>query len=247
MKTFGKRRVCDTIQIDGNYQYKAITEGNATQRFWHVNKQTCINLLLPPHSTDNILDVGCGSGVISAFLANSGATVLGIDGNKKAVDFAYKQFQAPNLKFQNRLVDENFEINKPIDKIYCLELIEHIYLHQAKKMLQQFYNLLAKDGCVFISTPNYRSPWPAIEWLMDTLKVAPQLENEQHVEFYNQRKLRRLCEDVGFTVNSLATTCFSAPWLAPLNWKLAQKINVLETKCRFIPGCIIICILQKSY
>jgi 2-polyprenyl-3-methyl-5-hydroxy-6-metoxy-1,4-benzoquinol methylase len=246
MKTFSNRKTRDTIQIPGNYQYQALTEGNSVQRFWHLNKQICIDRFLPPNPSENILDVGCGSGVVSAFLAKNGANVVGIDGNSDAVTFARQQFHAPNLSFECRLVDEDFEVEKPLDKIYCLELIEHIYQHQARKMLQQFYNLLSNDGCVFISTPNYRSPWPAIEWIMDTLKVAPQLENEQHVEFYNQKKLGRLCEDVGFTIKGLVTTCFAAPWIAPLNWELAQKINVLETNCRLIPGCIIICILQKK-
>lgn len=59
------RRTGDTIAIDGGYQYRALTEGYRVQRFWHYSKTLAIQEFLPPQSTDRIIDVGCGSGVIT--------------------------------------------------------------------------------------------------------------------------------------------------------------------------------------
>jgi 2-polyprenyl-3-methyl-5-hydroxy-6-metoxy-1,4-benzoquinol methylase len=241
-----KRRTHDTVRIGGDYQYRALTEGNAVQRFWHLTKQISIERFLPPGRSDRVLDVGCGSGVISAFLAGRAAEVLGLDGNDAAVAFARRQFQAPNLRFEQALVDESFETEAPIDKIYCLELIEHIYQEQTRKMLKSFLSMLVEGGRVFVTTPNYSSLWPVIEWLMDRFGLAPPMEGHQHVERYSPEKLRGLCEAAGFTVEAIATTGFAAPWLAPLSWNLALRTNTLETGWRFIPGCVIICVLRKG-
>ena len=241
-----RRKTRDAVRISGDYQYRALTEGNAVQRFWHFGKQLSIERFLPPNRSDRVLDVGCGSGVISAFLAERAADVIGIDGNEAAIAFARTQFQAPNLRFERKLVDEEFDVHKTVDKIYCLELIEHVYPAQTRKMLGFFHSILAEDGSVFITTPNYSSPWPVIEWFMDRLKLAPRMEGHQHVARYNMRKLKNICEKAGFTVEAIATTCFSGPWLAPLSWNLALRINAVETGWRFIPGCVIICVLKKG-
>ena len=203
-----------------------------------------IERYLAPQPTDFILDVGCGSGVISAFLAESGATVWGVDGSRDAIEFASNQFRGENLSFHQGLVDDNFQTDRPVDKFYCLEVIEHIYFDQGRQMLSNFHRSLRPGGTVFLTTPNYRSLWPLIEWTLDTMKWVPQLADEQHVAKYHRRKLSDLAKSSGFIVEQIATTCFIAPWLAPLSWKLAEKTNELETGAVF-PGSILVAILRK--
>ena len=214
------------------------------QRFWHYNKQLTIARYLAPDGGDLILDVGCGSGVVSNFLAQSGAEVIGIDGNEGAVSFARQTFHAPNVSFQLGPIDHHFSTDRPVDKIYCLELIEHIYPDQATKMLHVFHSHLKAGGRVFLTTPNYRSPWPAIEWLMDRFRLAPKMSGHQHVAKYHRRTLAGLCRSAGFTIERIATTCFLSPWLAAISWRLALRGNKLETGSPF--GCIIACVLKKE-
>lgn len=169
----------DRVSIPGSYQYDALTEGNAVQRFWHFNKQLVIEQYLPPQASDRIIDVGCGSGVVSEFLAKSGAEVLGIDGNADAISFASEKFQRQNLSFRKGLVDSQFEAEEPFDKIYCLEVLEHIYYDQGRQMLANFHRALRPEGAVFLTTPNYRSFWPLIEccwtvhdWFLILLRIS---------------------------------------------------------------------------
>ena len=236
------RRTGDTTIIDGSYQYNALNSGNSIQRFWHFSKQLTINAHLPPKPTDIILDVGCGSGVISSFLKRSGADVTGIDGNMSAIQFARSMF--PEITFIHGLVDSSFNIDNKIDKIYCLEVIEHIYRSQATHMLGTFRNILKPDGKVFISTPNYRSLWPMIEFIMDYLQLAPPLKEHQHVEHYNLSKLRQLCLESGFDIENIATTCCVAPWIAPISWKIALRAQLLDQHLPF--GSILNIVLAKS-
>lgn len=239
-----KYRTGDAKPISGGYQYDALTKGNPVQRFWHHNKQLTIREYLPAESNDVILDVGCGSGVVSSFLADSGARVRGIDGNDDALQFANETFRKPNLSFEKGLVDAAFTADQPIDKVYCLEVLEHIYLEQGRQMLANFHRILRPGGSVFLTTPNYRSHWPILEWTLDFLKLVPHLADDQHVEFYHARKLKNLAESVGFEVQHLVKTCFAAPWIAPLSWSGAEKLSVWETG-RILPGAILIAVLRK--
>lgn len=239
------RRTGDTVAVEGDYQYAAASSQNPVQRYWHLNKQTMISKYLPPASSDEILDVGCGSGVITDFLGKSGANVLGIDGNRDAISFAKRTFAKNNVTFKEGLIDSSFSSSSTIDKIYCLELLEHIYLHQGKDLLESFYRILKPSGALFLTTPNYRSLWPFIEFGMDLFKLAPPLIDHQHVERYTRTKLKNLCLEVGFTVENIYTSCFLAPWLAGVNWKLAQKIGDWEASSRMPLGSILIIVLKK--
>lgn len=242
-----ERKTGDCIKINGDYQFRALMEGNPVQRFWHYNKQLAIKTLMPPNPGEYVIDVGCGSGVITSFLGESGADVLGIDGNTDAIRFAQRKFSKAKVRFKLGLVDDNLIPEKPVDKIYCLEVIEHIYRHQTEKMLIDFMRILRPGGLVFLTTPNYRSLWPVIEFFMDRLGTAPRMSEDQHVKFYNMKKLAVLCRSAGFKIDLLTTTCFLAPWLAPLSWKLAERIAQKEYRLSFLPGSILICILEKKH
>jgi 2-polyprenyl-3-methyl-5-hydroxy-6-metoxy-1,4-benzoquinol methylase len=229
--------------ISGDYQYVALHEGYAVQRFWHYNKQLTIARYLPPERADVVIDVGCGSGVISNFLAQSGARTLGIDASHDAIAFASRTFTVGNLSFRRGAFHEVFPLAEPVDKIYCLEMIEHIHTHEAIEMLAVFRDSLKPGGRLYLTTPNGRSMWPVIEWLMDTLHLAPQMADYQHLARYSPASLPGLCTSAGFDVERVVTTCFAAPWLAPLSWNLALRANRAETGSPL--GAILVCIARK--
>ncbi len=240
------RRTGDTRQIDGGYQHRAIQSKNPVQRFWHASKLMLISDLLPPDASDFVLDVGCGSGVIASFLGKTSRRVLGIDGNLEAITYAREHFASENVSFLQGLVDDQLQLDEPPDKIYCLEVIEHIHEWQGLAMLKSFKNLLRPGGKVFLTTPNYRSLWPLIEYGMDHLTSAPKMQGDQHIAKYNAYKLTRLAKDAGFSISALATSCFLAPWMAPLSWRGAECMHRLETKSGIFPGSIIVCILRAE-
>lgn len=240
------RREGDRVDISGDYQYRAINQGNAIQRFWHFSKILAIDTLLPPCTDDTVLDVGCGSGVISHFLGATAEKVIGIDANPDAVKFAQQMYAKSNVHFQVGLADQLNEQEASFTKIYCLELIEHIYEFQFKSMLGCFSRLLKPGGKVFLTTPNYRSMWPLIEFLMDCLKLVPTMADHQHVTKYNRYKLRNLCVAGGFSMQNIRTMCFAAPWIAPFSWQAAKKLAKAEFSLSLIPGSILICVLSKE-
>jgi 2-polyprenyl-3-methyl-5-hydroxy-6-metoxy-1,4-benzoquinol methylase len=241
-----ERRTGDTIDIDGGYQYHALKAGNAIQRFWHETKQLAIADLLPPEKEDTVLDVGCGSGVITGFLAQQCRAASGIDGNENAIAFARKQFGRQNTAFIHGLVDEDFQLEEKADKIYCLEVIEHLYEEQGTGMLRCFRNVLKKDGRVFLTTPNYRSLWPIIEWTMDTFGLAPKMDRHQHVTHYHPALLRKTAARAGFSVEKLVTVSLLSPWVAPLSHRLAHACYRREIRNRLPAGSILCAVLKPD-
>ena len=147
----------DAISIPGDYQLRASQSPNAVQRFWHAAKKLAIDQMLPPQSGERIIDAGCGSGVIADYLAASGADVTAIDANPEAIRFAISAFQRPNLRFRSGFVNEDLHLDAPVDKIYSLEVIEHMYEPEGAAMLQNFFSGLRPGGRCLLTTPNYFS------------------------------------------------------------------------------------------
>ena len=220
----------DRIAIEGEYQYRVLNHGPAPQRFWHEAKLREAERWIAPRAGEAILDVGCGSGVLASRLAkHEGVRVIGVDGNRSAWEFATGHWKLPNLEFRLGLVDELDIASESIDKIAFLEVIEHINEAQGLAVLKTFHRILKPGGRAVISTPNYRSLWPMIEWMLDKTKMVPQLAEDQHVAFYHHKTLRALGEQAGFRLTAHRTVCFAAPWLAMLNWRLAEMVHRWET------------------
>jgi hypothetical protein len=80
---------------------------------------------------------------------------------------------------------------------------------------------------------------------MDFLNLAPNLGQEQHVTFYNPKRLKNLVEQCGFEVRLVRSNCFLAPWLAPFSYKLATWLDQKEIKMKWLMGSIIVLVAQK--
>jgi len=220
----------DTVEISGAYQYSARYSRSRVQRFWHEEKERIIRKFCPPLPGDHVLDMGCGSGVIADRLAELGAHVTGIDSNPAAVAFARATFARPNLEFRQASAAEIDLAPGSLDRIYCLELVEHLYPEQTGALLASFARLLRPGGTLTLTTPNYRGLWPAIELLMDRLRLAPVMANEQHVTRFDRTTLKRMLDPADWRIVRLASFCTLAPFLSTVGWRLAKRCAELEDR-----------------
>ncbi len=225
-----ERRTGDTIEIDGAYQYEALHNGRAPQRFWHWAKYDEALRLLAPRRDEHILDAGCGSGVLSDGIAASGAKVLGVDGNKSAIAFARSRYSRPGLAFRDGLIDELPLEPASFDGIVLLEVIEHVTVAQAQQVLSTFFDLLRPGGRLVLSTPNRRSAWPLIEWTMDRLRLAPTMDEEQHDHLYDRHELGSIGRAAGFEIGTQTTVNTFAPWLSWVSQSLARRLHRWEVR-----------------
>ncbi len=141
-----------------------------------------------PGKQDRVLDAGCGSGTITYFLSQHAGESVGIDSNPSAIAYASEAYKTPNLQFRLGQFDDLIG-GKPFDKIYSIEVIEHLYEDQVAGVLSLFYKLANPGAQLFITTPNYRSAWPLIEWLLDRFGLVATLDEAQHVTHFTKRRL----------------------------------------------------------
>lgn len=225
------RRTGDKVEINGDYQYNAYYTGKTPQRFWHYAKLREAENALEIKSGDNILDVGCGSGLFSHFLAeHKGTQVTAIDANQKAIDFGRNKYSNSNLEFKQGLLDELNLKKNSYDKIAFLEVIEHISFQQGSQIMKEFNNLLKPGGLVVISTPNRKSLWPFIEWALDFFRLVPNLAEEQHEYLYSGEELQKTGEQAGLTLYKKHTINTIAPWLAIISWNLGLRMHRIEMR-----------------
>jgi 2-polyprenyl-3-methyl-5-hydroxy-6-metoxy-1,4-benzoquinol methylase len=226
-----RRRERDAIAIPGDYQARALESPRAAQRFWHAAKLRMIDRVMPPRPGARIADAGCGSGVVAARLAASGAQVVGFDSNPAAVSFATATYGSPQLRFVlgpfERIPDEG-----PFDQVYCLEVVEHLYEDQAIDVLRLFARATKPDAQLFVTTPNARSAWPLIEWTLDRLRLVPTLDEAQHLTAFNRSMLASAMRASGWRVDEIGTFNGIAPFLAPLSERFARAVEVFEFRTR---------------
>ena len=100
-----------------------------------------------------ILDIACGTGFGSNYLASLGHTVVGADISKDAIDECNNKYHSDRLIYK---VIDGLNIpyeNEYFDVVVSFETIEHTT--EFKRMLQEFKRVIKQDGLVIISTPNF--------------------------------------------------------------------------------------------
>lgn len=101
---------------------------------------------------EDILDMGCGTGYGSWYLASKGHSVVGYDPCKEAIEWARKHFKHLNISFTHSVWD----LGK-FDVICSFEVIEHVGetgSEQRDNWVEFLCSRLNDGGTLIISTPN---------------------------------------------------------------------------------------------
>ena len=101
----------------------------------------------------NILDIGCGGGLLSEPITRLGAKVTAIDASKKNIQVAKFHAKKNSLKI-NYLCSspEKLNLNKKFDVVLNMEIVEHV--EDLNFFIKKSSNLLKKNGLMFIATLN---------------------------------------------------------------------------------------------
>ena len=101
----------------------------------------------------NILDIGCGGGLLSEPMSRLGARVTGIDASEKNIKIA--KFHSKKNKLKINYIcssPERMKSNKKFDVILNMEIVEHV--EDINFFIKESSKLLKKNGLMFIATLN---------------------------------------------------------------------------------------------
>lgn len=129
----------------------------------------------------DVLDIACGEGYGSYFLAGTAKTVIGMDLSETVIQHARSKYAAPALEFLQGDCTRIPLQDSSVDVVVSFETIEHHDQHEA--MLAEIKRVLRPDGVVVISTPEKH-----------LLNELAQDRNEYHVKELSLGEFTELLE-----------------------------------------------------
>ena len=101
----------------------------------------------------NILDIGCGGGLLSEPMTRLGANITGIDASSENINIAKHHAKKNNLKINYICSSpEKLKIKKKFDVILNMEIVEHV--DDINFFINSSSKLLKKNGLMFVATLN---------------------------------------------------------------------------------------------
>ncbi len=157
----------DTRQIERNADLKEIDKfSEMAHRWWDPNSE-----FKPLHEINplrlgwidsiadlrgkNVVDIGCGGGILSESMARAGATVRGIDLSTKALKVAdLHSLESGVAVTYEEIAAEALAARMPasFDVVTCMEMLEHV--PDPASIVRACATLVRPGGHVFFSTIN---------------------------------------------------------------------------------------------
>jgi 2-polyprenyl-3-methyl-5-hydroxy-6-metoxy-1,4-benzoquinol methylase len=135
------------------------------------------------------------------------------------------------------LADQTF------DCVLLSEVIEH--LESPQLTIRETARVLRPGGRLLVTTPNYRSLWPVMEWAVDFLDMAPKMAGEQHITRFHPRALRQLLVESGLRIQYFGTIYTLSPFLALVSPASAYRRLAREIDNHSSLGMILVAVAVK--
>ncbi len=113
-------------------------------------------------ATDQVIDLGCGSGIFSNYLAQKGCIVTGIDGSETMIALCKQKRTSTTARFAVGTLPLKTLTPFPAQDVVVMSSILE-YLSDMTGMLEQVRLLLKPNGLLLVSIPNERSVYRHVE------------------------------------------------------------------------------------
>jgi 2-polyprenyl-3-methyl-5-hydroxy-6-metoxy-1,4-benzoquinol methylase len=177
-----------------------------------------------------VLDVGCGNGVISRSLGEKGFNVQGVDVSEKAIEKAKSLNKFSNVKFDVVSAEQLVANGQQYHAVICSEVLEH--LNEPNKLLKVLHEILKEDGVLIVTVPNGKGPREVLvtkpvitlqkknNWLWKLVQKTKKLfgysgttvqsaaDNLTHIQFFTKSSLEELAKKTQFSIVRFGKTNF---------------------------------------
>ena len=108
-----------------------------------------------------VIDIGCGEGFYSIYLASKGFDVLGIDLSEKAIEYAKENAsrKGVNVRFIAMDISDLKQLDEKFDFVFEWAIMHHIPLKKRETYVKNITNLLTKKGSYVSVSFNLRNPY----------------------------------------------------------------------------------------
>ena len=208
---------------DPTSEFRPLHEINPL-RLDYIDKQA-------PLAGKEVLDVGCGGGILAEAMAERGARVTGIDAAERPLKVAQLHLFESGRSVDYRLMTvEALAQERPqsYDMITCMELLEHV--PDPRSTVDACARLLRPGGAAFFSTIN-RNPKSymfAIIGAEYVLRLLPRGTHD-YAKFLKPSELAAMCRTSGLEVTALIGMTYN-----PITQRYALERN---TDVNYIMHC----------
>ena len=125
-------------------------------RMGYVKTQICKHYNIDEYDAEafeklNIIDIGCGGGLVSESLASMGAKVTGVDADQNAINVATQHAKQSELDI-TYICDDAKNLDAQYDVVVALEIIEHV--RNVEDFIETCKDRLKPGGILILSTLN---------------------------------------------------------------------------------------------
>jgi 2-polyprenyl-3-methyl-5-hydroxy-6-metoxy-1,4-benzoquinol methylase len=195
-----------------------------------------------------VLDVGCGNGVISRSLGKQGLKIRGIDVSETTIEKARSLNTLPNVRFEVISAEKLVADGVRYHAIICSEVLEH--LNDPNKLVGVLHQVLHKDGVLIVTVPNGKGPrevfvtkpiialqkrnkniWKVVKRLKSAFgyrgtTAQSSAEDLTHIQFFTKSSLEQLAAKNNFKIVLFGKTNFIED-VFPFSF-FAKKIKILQ-------------------
>lgn len=153
----------------------------------------------------NVVDIGCGGGILAEAMAKAGATVTGIDMAEASLEVArlHGLESGTNVDYQCITAEAFADAHaQQFDVVTCLEMLEHV--PEPASVVAACAKLVKPGGQVFFSTlnRNIKSYLMAIVGAEYVLNLVPKGTHD-HGRFIKPSELMRMTDAVGLRAREI--------------------------------------------
>jgi 2-polyprenyl-3-methyl-5-hydroxy-6-metoxy-1,4-benzoquinol methylase len=181
------------------------------------------------HAGDELLEVGCGGGLLAIEIARRGRRVLGIDVSSRILEQArLRAGPANRLTFATSEGTDIPACDGAFDFVYSVEVLEHLHQEDVSSHLREVHRVLRPGGHYWLLTPNR---WDSVT-SAKRFGVSADASADIHLKEWTYSELDRELRQAEFT-------SLRSPWRnARMMWLPLMPVETFVAAERLPPAIL---------